>query len=56
MKIVQLNAVCGAGSTGVIAAEISRILTEKQIENYILFTSGSSTVSEGIKYSNKLCK
>ncbi len=36
MKIVQINSVCGVGSTGKICTDISRLLTENNIENYIL--------------------
>ena len=35
MKVVQINATCGAGSTGKICVEISKLLSEKGIENYI---------------------
>lgn len=36
MKIVQINSVCNVGSTGKIAADISRLLTSNNIENYII--------------------
>ena len=36
MKIVQINATCGVGSTGKICVGISEILTENNVENYIL--------------------
>lgn len=52
MKIVQINAVCGSGSTGRICVEISRLLTERNIENYILYSFGKSDYPLGIKYSN----
>lgn len=51
MKVVQINSVCGVGSTGGITVEISRILTENGIENYILYTNGSYDYPSGIKYS-----
>lgn len=38
MKIVQINAYCGIGSTGKICKSISQMLTENSIENYILYT------------------
>ena len=50
MKIVQINATCGSGSTGKICTAVSRLLTEKGIENYILYAVGSSTYPLGIKY------
>ncbi len=52
MKMVQLNAVCGVGSTGVIVKEISKMLTAHNVENYILYTSGKYDYDLGIKYSN----
>lgn len=54
MKIVQLNAVCGVGSTGGITVAISRMLTDHNIENYILYTNGTHDYKLGIKYSNWL--
>lgn len=52
MKVVQLNAVCGVGSTGGITVEISRMLTGHNIENYILYTNGTHNYKLGINYSN----
>lgn len=51
MKIVQVNATCGTGSTGNICVAVSEILAEQGIENYILYSSGSSEYSLGIKYA-----
>ena len=50
MKVVQINATCGAGSTGAICVAVSRLLTEQGIENYILYSSGKSEYPLGIKY------
>lgn len=36
MKIVQINATCGIGSTGKICVGISQMLSTEHIENYIL--------------------
>lgn len=36
MKVVQINATCGIGSTGKICVGISQVMTGKNIENYIL--------------------
>lgn len=36
MKIVQINATCGFGSTGKICVGISEVLSEHNVENYIL--------------------
>lgn len=53
MKVVQINTVCGKGSTGKIAVAISRLLSAKNIENYILYSSGESDYPLGRKYANK---
>ena len=53
MKIVQINSTCGVGSTGKICVDISKLLTEKGIENYILYTQGNSDYPLGIKYAGK---
>ena len=52
MKIVQINATCGKGSTGKICVGISEMLTQNQIENYILYCSGTSDYPLGIKCSD----
>lgn len=43
MKIVQINATCGVGSTGKICVAVSRLLNREGIENYIFYTSSQST-------------
>lgn len=50
MKLVQINTTCGSGSTGKICVAVSKLLTEKGIENYILYTSGDSDYPLGRKY------
>lgn len=42
LRVVQINLTCGVGSTGTICVEISRLLTERGIENTILYSIGSS--------------
>lgn len=54
MKIVQINAVCGSGSTGKICVEISKALNDEGIENYIAYTNGKSTYPYSFCYSNKM--
>ena len=54
MKIVQINSVCGAGSTGRICVSVSNLLNEKQIENRILYSTGYSNFSNGIKISRNI--
>lgn len=53
MKIVQINATCGVGSTGKICVDISRILTENNIENFIIYSSRSDGYELGIRCSNR---
>ena len=54
MKIVQLNITCGVGSTGKICLAVSRLLRDKGVENYILFSEEDSDYEYGIKYADKL--
>ena len=51
MKIVQINATCGIGSTGKICVGISELLTEKGVENYII-CSRSNGYPLGIECAN----
>jgi hypothetical protein len=50
MKIVQINSVCGIGSTGKICVAVSRLFTQKNVENYVLYASGKSEYPLGIRY------
>ena len=52
MKVAQINTTCGIGSTGKICVGISEILTEKNIENYILYSSKSNGYPLGIQCSD----
>lgn len=52
MKVVQINATCGYGSTGKIAVDISRILTENGVENHVFFAEKDSDYPLGIKYAS----
>lgn len=54
MKVVQINATCGIGSTGKICVGISQELTKRNIENYILYSSKSNGYELGIKCSNDI--
>ena len=53
MRIVQINATCGIGSTGKICVGISQMLTEKDIENYILYSTKSNQYELGIGCSDE---
>lgn len=54
MKVVQLNAFCGYGSTGKIVVDISKELTNQGIENYIFYSCRKSEYKLGIKYTNDI--
>ena len=47
-KIVQINTTCGVGSTGKIAVSISELLTDRGIENNILFSTATNGYGLGI--------
>lgn len=51
MRILQINAYCDRGSTGKICTDISKVLTENGVENFILYTIGESKNRNYIKYS-----
>ncbi|MBE6797081.1 MAG: glycosyltransferase [Ruminococcaceae bacterium] len=53
MKTVQINVMCGAGSTGKICVAISELLDKQNIENYIFYTLGTSQHINGVKYADK---
>lgn len=48
MKVVQINTTCGVGSTGKIAEGISRMLTQRNIENYVLYSALTDGYALGI--------
>ncbi len=51
MKIVQINAVCSIGSTGMIVQEISNMLTQNNIENYVFHTGKKAPLENSIAYT-----
>ena len=51
MKVVQINATCGKGSTGKICTSISDLLIQKNIENYIFYCGADSNDPAGICYA-----
>lgn len=53
MKIVQINSVCGKGSTGKICVAVSEILSRKGIKNYILYSRLTSDYPHAIKYEEE---
>ena len=56
MKVIQINTVCGFGSTGKICVGISKVLCEHGVENYILYCSRESDYSYGIKCAERFPK
>lgn len=51
MKVAQINATCGSGSTGKICLAVSRLLNERGVENRIFYSQGMSDYPNGVKYS-----
>lgn len=54
MIIVQINATCGAGSTGKICVLISKLLNAQKIQNSILYSIKQSDCSNGIKVGSDI--
>lgn len=53
MKIVQINATYGIGSTGRICSAVSQILNDKGVENYTLYSLRAIPDTHAICYSNE---
>ncbi|SEN48756.1 Glycosyltransferase involved in cell wall bisynthesis [Mesobacillus persicus] len=55
MRVLQINSVCGVGSTGRIATDIDKILKNEGNESYIAFGRGNAKFSDTtIKIGSKL--
>lgn len=54
MKILEINSVCGHGSTGVIAVEIANLLLQHGHECYIAYGQGSTSYHNSFKIGSKL--
>jgi len=54
MKVIQINSVCGVGSTGRIAVDISKKLNDEGIENHIFYGTGQSDYENGIKFGGTI--
>lgn len=52
MKIVQINATCGQGSTGKICVAVSELLSKNNIDNLLYYSVGKSDYPKGVKYAN----
>ncbi|MBR4881505.1 MAG: hypothetical protein IKU19_06190, partial [Clostridia bacterium] len=53
MKIVQINSVCNVGSTGKICADISRLLTENDIENRVFCSHKTGGYELALPYADR---
>lgn len=56
MKVVQINTVCGSGSTGKICVGISEVLSSQGIENYVIYSTGHSAHPRAIKCTQPLLR
>lgn len=54
MKVLQINSVCGTGSTGRIAVQISDYLNQYNVENYIAYGFGNSERPNTFCFGNSL--
>ena len=54
MKVLQINSVCGKGSTGRIAVQISDYLNQHHVENYIAYGFGKSDRPNTLCFGNSL--
>lgn len=54
MKIIQINGVCGVGSTGRIAQDISMLMTDLGFENYVFYGEGYSQYQKSYKIGSNL--
>lgn len=52
MKVVQINSVCGIGSTGKLVTQISDCLTQNDIDNYIFYGLGTTDRENSFKIGN----
>ena len=54
MNVVQINSVCGVGSTGKICVSVSELLDEQGIWNKILYSTRVSNYQNGLKLSRDI--
>ena len=52
MKVVQINISCQSGSTGKICAAVGELLTQRQVENYVLYNNDSCEMDNAVKYTD----
>lgn len=55
MKVLQINTVCGTGSTGRIATDIHKMLIEQRYESVVAYGRGTAhNCNNAIKIGNNL--
>ena len=54
MKVIQINSVCGRGSTGKICVSVSNLLNENGVQNYNVYSTRTSDCPNGIKLSSDI--
>lgn len=54
MKVAQINAVCGYGSTGSICMGISREARKQGIENVIFYGIGNTDYADAVRFGSQL--
>lgn len=54
MKVLQINEVCGIGSTGSICKDIAILSNEMGIENVIVYGQGSSNYPKSFKFGYRI--
>ena len=54
MRLVQINNLCGRGSTGKIVAGISQMATQEGIDSIVFYYSQKSSLSNSVKLTTKL--
>lgn len=52
MKVVQINASCGKGSTGKICLQISRMLFQNGVDNCILYSGDKCDEAAAVRYAD----
>ncbi len=54
LKILQINSVCGQGSTGKVVVQISDYLNQQGVENYIAYGFGYTDRTNTFKFGNSI--
>ena len=49
MKVLQINATCGIGSTGIITMEIAHECIQNHIQAYVAYPRGFGRVDYGVE-------